>query len=224
MPRSLRAVLLLAVVGCCSLLGAYMLGADECGSETTPTAIVSDAPSQSTCARLDWPAEEDRWYFLTFRVDQSGPRDFRVPFSSDPSFSQTLESCAALGWFPRHRPAPTQAYLIQREDFSYIHSVKMRDVGGRRLVRLTLPEYNGLTGDLALRVEMSREGEVLGKEVLFSTDEKLGQMVLQDLENGLKVADPGEGPGPFIDILRLKIVNGTLAVFGQTHHMAKESM
>jgi hypothetical protein len=97
----------------------------------------------------------------------------------------------------------------------------MKDVSGRRLIRLTLPEYSGLSGDLALLVEVSREGEVLGKELLFSTDDKLGQLVLQDLEHGLEVAAPGEGPGPFTDILRLKIVSGTLVVVIQTHHTPK---
>ena len=170
------------------------------------------------------PAEEDRWYFLTYRVDQSGMKDFRVPFASGADFAESLESCAAQGWFPRDRPASTQGHLILREDFSYIPSVKMRSVRGRRLARLTLPKYPGLSGDLALRFEVSRGGEVLGKEVLFASDATLGKLVLQDVEQGLGIETPGEGPGPFFDILRLKIVDGELAIFGQTHHTPRESM
>lgn len=66
--------------------------------------------------------------------------------------------------------------------------------------------------------------KTLEKELLFSTDDKLGRLVLQDLEHGLEIAATGEGAGPFFDVLRLKIVNGALAVVIQTHHTPKGSI
>jgi hypothetical protein len=83
---------------------------------------------------------------------------------------------------------------------------------------LGFPQFEGLSGDFALRLEVTREGQVLGKELLFSSDPKLGQMVRDSLEAGLEIVRPGTGPGPFVDILTLKFQNGELAVFGQTHH------
>ena len=81
-----------------------------------------------------------------------------------------------------------------------------------------MPEYTGLSGDLALRIEVSREGEVLAKDLLFSTDDKLGQLVSEDLEQGFLITSTGDGPGPFIDILDLKFQNGLLVALIQSHH------
>jgi hypothetical protein len=55
-------------MGCWFRLGASPVPCAE--SEIFPADSVPDFPAQHTCARLDWPAEEDRWYFLIYRVDQ----------------------------------------------------------------------------------------------------------------------------------------------------------
>jgi hypothetical protein len=161
--------------------------------------------------------EVDHWYVLTYWVDERGVRDLQIPFASDKSFAETLRNCAALGLFPRHRPEPLDEPPLHSQDFSYVPAIGSHDVMGR-LVRPNLPEYPGLSGDLGFRVEMSRDGKILEKELLFSTDDTLGQLVLQDLEQGLQVSNPGEGPGPFVDVLNMTFQNGALAVFGQSHY------
>jgi hypothetical protein len=140
-----------------------------------------------------------------------------IPFTSGGNFSQALQDCLARGWFPFDRSSPLPGYELQSELFSFIPSVEHQDVTGR-LVRLHFPGFADLSGDLAVRVEVTREGEVTAKELLFSTNPKLGLMVIEALEGSLEIAKPGSGSGPFVDVLRLKIVNGELAVFGQTHH------
>jgi len=195
---------------------------EQCaGSEGLPPPIASQASSRVVCSDELRAKQEDRWYYHTYRVDANGNSHSDVPFASDASLLRALQACAEQGWYPHTRPRSAEGVSVQEESLEYIPSVATQDVKGRRLGWLTLPEYSGLSGDLAIRIEVTREGEVLRKELLFSTDAKLGQLVLADLDQGLEITNPGEGPGPFTDILSLTIENGTLLAFIQSHYMAK---
>ena len=202
MLLALRSLAIAAAFGCA---GGINLLADNADS------------TQAACTQAQRASQEDHWYFVTYEVDESGVHDLKIPFASEKSFAETLLSCAASDWFPRNAPQPMQGIPILRADFSYMPSVGSRDVEGR-LIRPRFPAYPGLSGDLALRVEMSPEGKMLAKNLLFSTDDQLGQQVLEDLEQALQVENPGKGSGPMIDILLLKFQNGELAIFGQSHH------
>lgn len=191
-------------------------------SQALPASIPSGKPSKDVCAALTRPGSEDHWYFVSTRIDANGVKSFHLPVASHDWLSTALQECASHGWIPKGWipsgiPEFAKGMPIQSDFFDYIPSVDSVDVRGR-LVRLSFPELADLSGDLAIRLEVTHEGQVLGKELLFSSDPKLGQLVLDSLEAGLEIVRSGSGPGPFVDILTLKFQNGELAVFGQTHH------
>lgn len=170
------------------------------------------------CARVQQAVHADRWYFMIVRSDERGTHEeVQIPFASETSFAESLQGCAALGLLDLDSPVTVQGIPTLYKSFSYVPAIGSRDVAERQ-VRLKLPEYTGLSGSLAIRVEMSREGEVLAKDLLFSTDEKLGQLVMDDLEQGLQITRTGIGPGPFIDVMSLEFQNGILVALIESHH------
>jgi hypothetical protein len=99
----------------------------------------------------------------------------------------------------------------------YIPSADSIDVG-RRVVLLNLPRFEGRNGDLFIRLTVTLAGDILEKSLLYSSDVELGRLVMESLEEALEVRELGEGPGPFVDLFTLKIQDGELAAFIQTHH------
>jgi hypothetical protein len=212
---------------------------------TQAVPAVNDVVSYTAaaCAALHKPGAEDHWYFAIYRLDAKGAQ-LLIPFSSHPWYTKALQGCASQGfirkgWIPDDadisktlQAAPklwiqpeipkdianqVQGFLVESKSFGYIPSADRIDVTGR-LVRLELPRLDGRNGDLAIRLEVSSEGEVLDKKLLFSSDAELGRLVIENLESGFHVEKTGTGPGPFFDILSMQIQNGELAVLLQTHH------
>lgn len=202
----------------------------SCGFPPPVQCSLREAPdgkfSKTACDALTKRGAEDRWYFLTYRVDAKGIQDFRITSTSHQWFTDALLACAAQGfiprgWVPRDAPSLAQGFVVQTDFFEYLRSADSLDVTGR-LVMLSFPTLGDLSGDLAIRLKTSREGDVLEKKLLFSSNGELGRKVLEHFEAGLEIVKPGKGAGPFIDILTLKFQNGEMAVFLQTHHAKPE--
>jgi hypothetical protein len=211
---------------------------NDCGvSSTEPCALratilaaanVSGAYSKTACAALLKPGSEDHWYFISFRLDAGGMHDVRGPFASHAWFSKALQDCAVQGWAPRSwysndLPAglkKIQGIPVETKSFGYIPSAEKRQDVAERLVRLTFPKFADLSGDLAVRLVVTREGEVLEKQLLYASDATLGQRVLENLDAGLNIEKTGRGggSGPFVDIFGMKFQEGELKVLLETNH------
>ncbi len=177
--------------------------------------------STSFCDRVGHQIPVDRWALLEYDVSAAGSADLpvRIPYSSDPSYAQDLLQCANLG--QGHLPADTAAaYNV----FRFSPAVGQEKVEGRRLdFRMPgrLSQLSGvpLDGNLALKIEVNDQGMIRAKDVLFASDRRLGEMVLDQVDEGLQIQDAGEtNGGVFVDILYMRFEAGRLVTLAQSHY------
>ena len=70
---------------------------------------------------------------------------------------------------------------------------------------------------MGFKVEMNEFGMIRQKEVLFTSEEWLGDLLLDHLDDGLKVIHRGQEEGPYTAILYLRFEDGMLTTFSQKH-------
>jgi hypothetical protein len=177
------------------------------------------APRESSsCRALLHPGSTEKWYYAEVRSDATGElQALDIRFTSEPVEKADLELCLTQERNSQEKGLDGPHPAVERT-FRYIPQSGMERTRGGRRLHLSLPELAPVNADLAVRVEMSRDGSVLEKSLLFSSDPEVGLSILDQLDSSLTVEVTGEGPGPFTDVLLLKLVNGTMVVFGQNHY------
>jgi hypothetical protein len=152
--------------------------------------------------------QEERWAYYQYWTDGEGkPHDLDVRFSSEVTYGDDVRFCAEQGQLELSSEGPGY-----HETFQFTAPADAEDVEGQRKIRLRFPAFGGLGGDLAIRLEVTREGEVVEKSILFTTDRELGQLVLEHIASSLEFVRTGENRGPFVDVFFLKFQKGDLAV------------
>lgn len=176
----------------------------------------------SPCSALLHPGKTDKWYYTELRTDASGGHQaLDIRFTSEPLEKAALELCLVEQERSSREKAENGPHPALERTFRYVPRSGMERARGGRRLRLDLPELGPANADLAVRIAMSRDGRMLEKSLLFSSDEELGRSILDSLDSSLTVEVTGEGPGPFTDVFLLKFVNGTMVVFGQNHYVER---
>ncbi|HVT16480.1 MAG TPA: hypothetical protein VHQ90_09935 [Thermoanaerobaculia bacterium] len=162
----------------------------------------------------DFKPDQDLWSYS----ELVEPKQDRVPirqlrFASDPDYATKFQQCA------------DHQLMFGGEDdtarsFHFRQARSKKDAAGR-LFGLKVPEgrLGKLSGVLAVQLKMSRSGEVLGKELLFTTNTALGAEVLAAITDWITVASPGADLGPFEDLLYLDFEAGALTMGSQSHYV-----
>lgn len=186
-----------------------------------PAAQALTFDSTSFCDRVQHQIPVDRWALLEYDVSSAGNADLpvRIPYSSDPSYARDLLQCANLG--QGQLPADTAAaYNV----FRFSPAVGQEKVEGRRLdfrMPARLSQLSGvpLDGNLALKIEVTDHGMIRAKDVLFASDRRLGEMVLDQVDEGLQIQDSGDTEGGVVvDILYMRFEAGRLVTLAQSHY------
>lgn len=177
--------------------------------------------SHSLCDRVLHQLSVDRWALLEYDVSAAGSADLpvRVPYSSDPSFARDLQQCANLG--QGNLPADSAAaYNVFR--FSPARGqekVESRRMDFRMPSRLSQLSGVALDGNLALKLEVTDQGMIRAKDILFASDRRLGEMVLDQIDNGLRIEAKGDaGDGTYVDVLYMRFEAGRLVTLAQSHY------
>jgi hypothetical protein len=180
------------------------------------------APSPDhPCKTLLGADQEERWYLMEYRVDAAGQTsDLKVSFASDPGFAAGIQDCAAQGHLDLH-PQDVGPHPVFETNFKFMPAADWGWVREKRRIHLTFPDLGQLSGTLAVRVEMTKEVEILDKKLLFSSNPELGKRVLEQLDDSLEVVSGGDSAGPFLDVFFLTFQSGEMVVFSQSHYAVK---
>jgi hypothetical protein len=161
------------------------------------------------------PAAEARWS-LVESEPVAGTRDhsLRVLFASSPLFKEQIEACHKEGLLSDMLfdagPTRTFRFIPQRGTFQ---------MSGRRM-RLNVPpsEVAGWSGQSAVQLVVDAEGVVRSRDLLFSTDEALGQRVLDGIGRWMEIVSRGDSPGPYLDVVYLGFGPAGMEVMLQNHY------
>ena len=201
---------------CCCKLQGPLQGSSTCGGQdcgdwpTFPCASNRSRPEKGACLDLLGARSEEARWLLVESTPIPGERDHRlaVLFSSTPELKQQVEDCQAEGLLPDSMSdgGPTRT-------FTFIAPRRAFDLAGRR-VRLEIPEDSlpKRSGELALTLVVDALGAVQSKELLFATEEMLGQEILERADDWLRVRQVGNAPGPFLDSIYVVVRDGIAAV------------
>lgn len=205
---------------CCILQGPLRptrtcSGAD-CGNASISCASLRSRPEKGACLDLmGSPSIEARWLLLESEPIV-GARDHRlhVMFASSPRFKEQIEGCHRQGLLPDS--------LFDggvSRTFRFIPPLGTFPMSGRRM-RLNVPasDLGGLAGQLAIRLVVDAQGAVQSKDLLFSTDERLGQLALDGIDRWMEILGRGDTAGPYLDVAYLGFGPDGLEVMLQNHY------
>lgn len=179
------------------------------------------------CERL-FLGPENRWAYFEFEVEPNGwrPSSFVVHAASENRLANMIEQCldagAPIARFDRQASA-RQTHRIftyepgQSEGLEQVRRIFLYQIPPGRVA-----DFATLNGRLALRFTTTTEGEILDRELLFSTDPVLGQLILDSLEEGLVMVEASEHKGPFTDVLDLTVLGGQIAGLRPVSFVASE--
>lgn len=195
--------------------------AAACLLMSVSTADAFSFDRSTTCERLQQQRGYDQWAVLEYEIEPGTSRlpDVELEASSDPSFADELMYCVERQQTLLPRDGTGQHVLFRFQPASPL--VEARD--GRRL-SFRAPswlsrklESDGYAGNLAVRMEMAKDGTIRRKEVLFSSDYELGQWVLDSLEEAIKVESRGRS-SRYVDVLYLRFQSTGMTFFEQLHY------
>lgn len=180
-----------------------------------PGLAVADDVSREVCAALQRTSlERDLWaYSELVRSPKGAGSTYQVRFASDAEYGGKLQRCADRGWVFTGDDQPGTL-------FSFRSARDKKPANGRRF-SLNIPDgaLGKLTGTLAVQLQMSPTGEILGKRVLFATNARLGLAALAKIGDWIKVAAVGAERGTFDDLVYLRVADGSLAAASESHHL-----
>ena len=182
---------------------------------------------QDPCEHLTDPGPQDRWALMEYRVAATGNAEsLKVPFASDLSYANSLTDCAGRGSVQ----LPTRSGHVYKV-FRFAPARDQQILSGGRILDFEIPDSlkkrisnTSFTGHLALRLEINELGMIRSKELLFASSGRLGNLVLDYVDDGLEVVNRGQVRGPYTDVIYLRFENGSLVSFEQSHFVAREQL
>lgn len=206
---------------CCALQGPlppeWECDIEDCGAWIPDPCARSvegiDREKIDRCAAVfQARGDLDRWVLLR-TIESETSTETSVVFSSGPSLASEVQDCARSNLLPSlSRGIGT---TIQ---FRFIPAFDKYPVNGRRVVPEVPPgAVDAESGQLALLVTHT-DGMQLGAELLFSTNERLAQLVVAGIQEWVRVVEEGDGRGQIYSAYYMRFTDGVLQVLSQSHY------
>lgn len=196
-----------------------------------PTAGAGDIDlaSDTPCDLLMEQTYGDRWALLEYRSGPGGHPQSTLDIThfSDARFANQLLACIDRGE-AQVPPPPTRSNGVYKV-FRFAPARGQAEVRGARQLRYNVPpelrtqSSPAFEGYVGLRVEMNEFGMIRSKDLLFSSNGRLGEAILETLDEGLGVVKQGNEAGPYVDVIYLRFKDGVLVNFSQRHFVSQST-
>jgi hypothetical protein len=159
--------------------------------------------------------EDSLWSYAELAPPTKGVRKYQVRFASDPDYARGLQRCADLGLaFDEDRETS------DKPEFLFRFRAPRGSVSPLGLhPALHVPDgmLGALSGVAAIQLRMTSAGQILSKQLLFTTEARLGEALLLGIDGWFSVT-PGTDLSSFEDVLFLRVEAGKLGMAVEHHH------